>query len=176
MKKSFWVIIFSLLVSCKATESVISNYDETIDFNAYSTFVICVDDLFVENTSFPNYDNNMVREFISNAVEKEMIDFGHKTNVLNPQLQAGFKITIEEQQNTFKNCDYNNSLDYWQNCTICTETYTEETLIVYVSDIKKNQVIWQGSINCSLNKPKKSLENYINSIVNTLFKHYPKSK
>ena len=98
----------------------------------------------------------------------------HKTNVLNPQLQAGFQIVIEQKANTFTNCEIQDDYNYWRKCTINTVNYTEETLVVYVSDIEKNQVIWQASKTCDLNRSKKTLKPYIEELVESLFNEYPK--
>ena len=68
MKKLLALLLFSFIIGCASTENIISDYDETVDFNKYSTFVICVDDLFVENTAFPKYDNNKIRALLSDAV------------------------------------------------------------------------------------------------------------
>ncbi len=172
---SLFTIIF--FIGCASTSqlSILSDYDESIDFNNYSTFVICIDDLFVENTKYPKYDNNHVRQLIGQEVENQMIGKGHKTNVLRPELQAGFQILIVEEEATFTNCDLQEDYNYWQTCTINTVTYTDETLVAYVSDLQKNQVVWQASISCDLNKPKSALKPYVMDLVEGLYKKYPKT-
>ena len=164
----------AILFSCASTESVLSEFDETIDFNKYSTFVLCIDDLFVENTKYPNHDNNTVRELIGEAIVTQMQNKNHKTNVLNPQLQVGFDLIVEEKEATFTNCEVKDEYNYWQDCTINTEIYTEETIVVYVSDLSKNQIIWQASLTCNLNRSKSRLKGYIHELVDTLFSEYPK--
>jgi len=172
--KPLSLVFLFLFFGCASTEAVLSDYDESVDFNSYNTFVICVDDLFVENTNYPNYDNNYARELITEAIEKQMINKGHKTNVLNPQLQAGFKLIVEQKEATFTNCEIQDEYSYWRECTIDTVVYTEETLVVYVSDFSKNQIIWQASIKSNLNRSKGSLQGYINNIVEILYNEYPK--
>jgi hypothetical protein len=116
----------------------------------------------------------MVRQLVADAIENEMRNKGYKTNVIKPELQAGFDIVIEEKENTFTNCETTGTYNYWEKCTINTEIYTEETLIVYVSDIDENQYIWQASINCNLNKSRSNLRPYVNSLIAQLFNSYPK--
>ena len=176
MKALKHILLFTLLIifSCASTENIISSdFDNSIKFNQYSTFVICIDDLFVENTEYPNFDNNKVREIIGEQIENQMIDNGYETNVLRPELQAGFKLLITEEEVIFTNCDIQTEYDYWKTCTIKTEIYTRETLVIYVSDIKKNQIIWQASISCNMNKSKKNLEPYIKGLVERLFVEFP---
>ena len=81
-----------LLMGCAASNAILSEYDETIDFNYYETFVLCVDDLYVENTKFPKIDNNSVRAHIGDEMAFQMEALGYKSNVMNAQLQVGFKI------------------------------------------------------------------------------------
>ena len=172
--KTLSIIFLLTLLGCASTEAVLAEFDENADFDSYNTFVICVDDLFVENTNFPNHDNNKVRELIGKALEDEMIKRGHKTNVLNPQLQVGFNLIIEEKEAVFYDCKKQDEYSYWEECTINTTIYTEETLVAYVSDFEKNQIIWQASIKCDLSRYNKKLPEYVNELVETLFNEYPK--
>ena len=162
-----------LLVSCAATLEVISEYDEEIDFNYYETYVLCLDDFQVDNTKYPNLDNTFIRNLIGDELDNQMAALGYKTNVFDPQLQAGFKISIIEKESIVKNCELQDEFSYWRTCTINTVVYTKETLIVYVSDIKKNQVIWQASIPCELDQSKHALKNNIRALVEELFLEYP---
>lgn len=168
------LILILTLFGCASTSAVISEFDEDADFDNYSTFVLCIDDLFVENTNYPNYDNNKVRAMIGDAIEKQMEHKGHKTNVLNPELQAGFRLVIQQKEASITNCESQGEYEYWKECTIDTVIYTEETLVIYVSDINKNQVIWQASITCDLNRSSGKLEAYVDQLVESLFNEYPK--
>ena len=172
---SLFIIFFYIGCASTSQLSILSDFDETVDFDDYKTFVICIDDLFVENTKYPKYDNNQVRQLIGKEVENQMIGKGYKTNVLRPELQAGFQILIVEEEATFTNCDLQEDYNYWQTCTINTVTYTNETLVVYVSDLQKNQVIWQASISCDLNKPKNALNIHVMDLVERLFDKFPKT-
>ena len=95
MKKLLTYGLFSFIIACASSEKIISDYDETVNFDSYSTFVICLDDLFVENLDYPKYDNDNIRSILGDAVEAKMLKIGYKTNVLNPELQAGFKLVVE---------------------------------------------------------------------------------
>jgi hypothetical protein len=145
------VLIFTLF-GCASTSAVISEFDESTDFDNYTTLVLCIDDLFVENTNFPNHDNNEVRAMIGDAIEQEMKSKGHKTNALNPELQAGSRLVVQEKEATFTNCEKASEYGYWKECTIDIVVYTKETLVLYVSDMHKNQVIWEASMTCDLNR------------------------
>jgi len=172
--KTLSIVLLLTLFGCASTEAVLVDFDESVNFDTYNTFVLCTDDLFVENTNYPNYDNNRVRELVGDAIEVEMINRGHKTNVLNPQLQVGFKLLVEEKEATFYNCEVQDEYNYWTKTTIDTVIYTEETLVIYVSDFEKNQVVWQASKTCDMSRYNKKLPEYVNELVITLFNEYPK--
>lgn len=175
MKNSlFTSLIIFIFFGCASSTSVLYEFDETIDFDSYSTFVLCIDDLYVENTAFPNSDNNYVRELIANEIENQMIARNHQTNVLEPELQAGFELIIEEKEAEFRNCESEDEFEYWHECTIDTLVYSEETLVLYILDFDKNQVIWQASVACNMNKSKKNLPSYINELIAKMFNEYPK--
>jgi hypothetical protein len=173
--KILLVLLFLALFGCASTADVLSEFDESVNFDEYTSFVICLDDLFVENTTYPEYDNNEVREIIGDAIESEMIKKGYKTNVLKPELQAGFELLLEQKEVTFTNCEIANEYNYWKECTINTEVYTEETLIIYVSDFAKNQIIWQASLLCDMNRSKGKITEYVNTLVKKMFNEFPKN-
>ena len=180
MMKPFKILLLTIAVffmGCGSTVDlkVLSDYDETASFNDYQTFVICIDDLFVENTNYPKYDNNTVRQLIGKEIEDQMEGLGYKTNVIKPELQAGFQLLIVQEESTFTNCDLQEDYNYWQTCTIKNVTYTEETLVVYVSDLQQNQVIWQASVTCDLNKPQSVLKSYVMDLVEKLYDDFPKT-
>ncbi|WP_370392135.1 DUF4136 domain-containing protein [uncultured Winogradskyella sp.] len=169
-------LLLLFLMNCASTNEVIYDYNMDVDFNQYDTFVLCMDDFFVEHDNHPKLDSEETRQIIGDAVEKEMELTGHRTNVFDPQLQAGFRILISEQTAQFQNCEHSKDLEYWENCTIHQKTYEEETLVVYVADFKSNIVLWHASVMCNLNQPKKQLKPYITRLVKDLFETYPKTQ
>tara|TARA_R110002073_G_scaffold325707_1_gene505010 strand:+ start:820 stop:1365 length:546 start_codon:yes stop_codon:yes gene_type:complete len=172
--KTLSLIFLLTLFGCAPTEAVLSEFDESVNFDSYDTFILCVDDLFVKNPRYPNHDNIKVRELIGNAIKTQMVNRGYKTNLSEPQLQAGFNLLVEEKEATFFDCKEQGEYTYWEECTINTTIYTEETLVVYVSDLEKNQIIWQASIKCDLSRYNKKLPEYVNELVVNLFNEYPK--
>ena len=172
--KIFIVLALFTLFDCAAPLNLNSEFDESIDFDSYATFVLCVDDLFVENPSYPRYDNIEVRSLIGGEIENQMILKGYETNVSKPELQAGFRILLSQEEVIFTNCDLQTEYGYWKSCTINKEVYTRETLVLYVSDIDKNQVVWQAKMDCDLNKSLKSLKPYVKELVARAYSEFPK--
>ncbi len=173
--KIFSSLILLILFNCAATSEVVYDYNLETDFNQYDTFVLCIDDFSVENSNYPNLDNEDIRRYIRDAVDSEMTNTNHRTNVFDPQLQAGFRILISEETAEFENCENSGQLEYWESCTIHQETYEKETLVVYVADFETSKVLWHASIICNLNKSKKKLKPYISGLVTDLFATYPKN-
>lgn len=168
-----YLLSFLLVLSCATASSVVFDYDIDEDFNQHSTFIICEDDLIVENSKYPNYDNEFIRQLLSEEVESKLENFGLKVDTEDPDLQAGFRLVISEESVDFKDCSHLGEFEYWETCTITTETYTTETLIVYVSNLEKNQIIWQASMPCNMNTSKSKLKSHISEIVNALLETYP---
>ncbi|NNC46282.1 MAG: DUF4136 domain-containing protein [Winogradskyella sp.] len=164
-----------LCFGCASTSEVIYDYNLDVDFNTFDTYVLCIDDLFVENYNYPNLDNQKVRQLLGDAVSNAMELRGHKTNVFKPQLQAGFRIVITEERVEFNNCEHSKELEYWEECKIHNEIYQKETLVVYVAEFETNKVIWQASVGCSLNKADRNLKPYIEELTTLLFETYPKA-
>lgn len=168
-------LVLLVVFSCASSSEVVYDYNLDVNFNDYDTYVLCVDDFFVEHSKHPNLDNEDIRRYIGDAVAVEMENTDHRTNVFDPQLQAGFRLLISEETAEFENCEHSEELEYWESCTIHTETYEEETLVVYVADFNTNKVLWHASILCDLNKPQKKLQPYIQGLVRDLFATYPKT-
>ena len=81
---------------------------------------------------------------------------------------------VEEKEATFTNCEHQDEYSYWEECTIDTIVYTEETLVVYVSDFNRKQIIWHASIECDMNRAEAKLTDYIDGLVEMLFNEYPR--
>ncbi len=168
--------LFLLLFNCAATSEVVYDYNLNINFNQYDTYVLCIEDFTVQHLDNPKIDNESTRQLIADAVAIEMENKAHRTNVFEPQLQAGFRILINEEKVQFKNCEHSKELEYWENCKLHEETYEQESLIVYVADFQTSKVLWHASILCDLSKSKKQLKPYIDGLVKDLFATYPKTQ
>jgi hypothetical protein len=156
--------------------NIYSDFDEQIDFSIYNTYKICIEDLEVGHKNFPDYDNNFNRNRIKNAIEYEMNKIGYQLDEINPEIQVGFQIIIKDQQMSVKSCSGIGVYDYWPQCWINTYEYTEGSLLIYISEIQKNQIIWQGSASAVLNIEPQKLKKNIAKIVGQIFKGYPTKK
>jgi len=156
------------------SNEVLYDYNLDVEFTSYETYVMCSDDFMVVNTAYPQKDNEELRVLIGDAIAQAMEDRGHKTNVFDPQLQAGFMIIIKEPGADPSNCEDQSALQYWENFKLQTEQYDKETLVAYVADFKTNKIIWQASIACRLDRSEYQIKDYIKELVAELFATYPK--
>nr|WP_321234241.1 DUF4136 domain-containing protein [uncultured Psychroserpens sp.] len=168
-----YLLSFVFILSCATTSSMIFDYDIDEDFNQHNTFIICEDDLIAKNTRYPQQDNTKIRDLLSEEVTFKLESLGLEVDTNNPDLQAGFRLIITEETSSFRDCSELDEFQYWEKCRLKTITYTTETLILYVSNLKKNQIVWQASIPCEMNKSKSRLKSHINELVNTLYETYP---
>jgi hypothetical protein len=174
-KYAILIVLALLLSSCAVNQAVMYDYDLDVDFESFSTYVLCSDDFMISNVDHPKIDNEEVRILIGDAIAEAMELRGHRTNVFEPELQAGFRIAIKEQNSKFNNCEHSEELEYWESCEIHQERYEQETLIAYVADFTSNQILWQASIPCNLKKSKEQLPGYVNELITLLFETYPKT-
>ena len=170
----FITFVSSIFFLCSCTDiAVYSDYDKQVDFSKYTTYFICSEAMEVKNLNYPMYDNTFNRNYIKEGILAEMNKIGYQEVDLNPDLQVNFQIIINDKLMTIKNCSGIGVYDYWPDCRINTYDYTEGTLIIYVSDINKNQIIWQGSAMGILDVTPEKIKKVIDKTVIQIFKDYP---
>lgn len=173
ISKSFFSVLITIILSACTGITIRSDYDSQVDFNNYKTFTLCQADLQVENENQPLYDNSLNRSRIKKAIEEDMMDKGYVLDDATPQLLAGFHIVIKDRTVMTSNCRGFEEYQYWPECRVNTYYYTEGTLIIYITDISKNQIIWQGSAEGVLNIDPDKMEKTIAKTVSDIFKKFP---
>ena len=158
------------LVAC-GTAKVISDQDPTVQFDDFKTVVVCKEDLVITNTEYPDYDNIESRELLFNSVAEELQKNGYRLED-QANLQIGFKILISEETLELRNCYDEGEVDYWPNCKIETLNYTEHTIVLYATDLAKNQVVWQGSVSKNFSSPKR-MQSELPMIVRMILEESP---
>lgn len=168
----FFLAMGAMVLSCSSAK-IVADHDPDINFNDYETYTFCMEDMTIENSKYPEYDNDFNRNLIKEAIEAEMEARGYVADASQPQLQVGFRFVIRDEEFSVSNCFDESEYSYWAACRIETYQYTEETLVIYVSDLNKNQVIWQSSMVKSLSASPKKLKRKIEETVKKIFKEYP---
>ena len=172
MKKAiFYLAIAPFLFWACSGMNVDSSFDTNSKFSSYKTYSICTDDLRSENGNNAVYDNPETRQLIREAIEGEMAKY-YKPNESDPDLLVGFEMVVKDKKVIYRNCraDKENGGPV---CTLETTNYTEGTLLIYVTDLKKDIVIWQASANGVLNDAPLKTKKLVNKTVGRLFEEFP---
>jgi hypothetical protein len=174
MKTYILLAISCLLILCTCTDlAVYSDYDIQKDFTSYKTYLICSEDIEVKDKNQPMYDNTFNRKHIKKAIQTELNNMGYQEVESNADIQVNFQIIIKDRNKTIKTCSGAGVYDYWPNCSISNYDYTEGTLVINISDIKENQIIWQGTAIGILNINPKKIKKVIAKTVKEIFQNYP---
>ena len=152
-----WTILFLMLgVACVPVRVVnVSKLSPIANGAAYKTYNF--GDLDIKNEPFGNYQKNL--RFLTSAIDREMQAKGFQRAATNPDLliNLGLAITDEVQtrETTIRDAPYNvrysatgtygRSYSY-QNTEIEVARYKEGHVAFDLVDVKKSELIWQGSV------------------------------
>ncbi len=167
------ITIFVMALSGCSSYRVVTDYDKESPFSSYKAFTICTDALNADGTTQPLYDNPINRSRIKEAIQLEMRERGYVEDELTARLQVGFQIVFNNREVTIRQCTNRRRFPYWANCWFETYDYTEGTLIIYVTDLQDERVIWQGIAKGALSTQSPNMEKLIPKIVGKIFRQYP---
>jgi len=167
------LFLFGLLFlfSCETSE-IISDYDSKINFSSYRTFSVCLDDFQISSYKHPEYNSEKMKNHLRSAIETEMQKY-YRTDDASPELRVGLNVKIEDKKFTYRSCDNKDVYHEWPECRMKTYQYTEGTLLIFVADVAKNQLIWQASVSGITNNDLIENEKVINRLVQNLFQKFP---
>jgi hypothetical protein len=115
----------------------------------------------------------MNRSLIQKYMGEELDRLGYHNEESAPELLAGFKVIIKDTSVTFKSCTSRDEFTYWPECTFRTYKYTQGTLILYLTDARKRQVIWQSSVSGVLDGQSGKMDKVIARAVKDMFRDFP---
>lgn len=138
------VTILLLITSCKSVQTS-SDYDRTVNFNNYKTFVFTP-----ESKQLPA--NDLVKNRILNAISSNLKSKG-LTESNNPDMLIDLGLKTKEKKD-YSTTHYDLSGYYgrrWRIGTGISQSntkeidYTEGTLVINMVDTNKNSLLWMGS-------------------------------
>lgn len=163
------LFLFTLtLPSCMITKVRI-DYDPDAKFDEYTRFRICEDDLGASTGA--KFDTPELRKQIGEAIKKELINRGYKEETKIAQLQAGFEIVNKEREVFVTHCERSVPFSHWPHCWIENYKFEEGTLVLHVTDLATNQVIWEGMATKFAADDELKIE--VPKIVTRIYKKYP---
>lgn len=137
----FLGIITLLLSSCGVVQ-VSTDYDKTVDFNAYKTYS------FHEKGIEKLKVNDLDKKRLTNAIELEMSKKGlMKVNTgaeLVINILTSSKEQIDIDNNYWYGSGYYGWSPYWGAPASRVTQYTAGTIIIDIIDDQRNILIWQG--------------------------------
>ena len=168
-----------LMISCKPTLKVSSDYDRSANFSAYKTF-----SLYYTVTS--RNVNQLNEERIWNSIRSEMTKKGYVENNNHPDLLVNAFTVVKNKKYlsaTASNYGYGGFFrpyGFWAAGGVSTGyasvhayDYKEGSLMIDVVDVNTNKLVWEGTGNAEYDKAPKNPEEVINNVVNKIMAGFP---
>lgn len=171
------------LASCAVTD-----FDKSADFSRYRTFAWGKGKVDVDD---PVYKSELITKNIRNTVENEFAKRGIVRNDRNPDFVVTYQTYTEKKERTrvgypyaahpfgpfgFYPFGFGWAFPYWMPyggyAAPITETVTEGTLIIDITDSKTKQLVWRGSVKGEIDHVS-SLRKQIQKAIKAILKKYP---
>jgi hypothetical protein len=178
--KNISIIFLSALFAL--TGCAVTDLDRTVDFAAYRTFDWGEADIRVKN---PVYESGLISKNIRHTVEEEFAKRGIVRDKKSPDFIVSYRTYTEEKQR-FSRSPYYPYPYYplrfypffygwgwpYGYSTPYAEQYTEGTLIIDITDVKSDELIWRGTVSGKVDDVK-NLQKQIAKGVRAIIKKYP---
>jgi hypothetical protein len=167
-----------LMVACKPTLKVSTDYDRSANFSQYKTFSLYY---LITNRNV----SELNEERIWNSIRAEMIKKGYQENNRNPDLVVNAMSVLKNRKTVSANSNvygYGGAYRpyrYWSGgmatgtTTFQTGHYKEGSLVIEVVDAHKNRLVWQGTGNAEFEKQPKNPDLAISNAVNKILAKFP---
>ena len=160
------------MCACAPTIHVTSDYNKEADFSVFKSYAISKQ-LPPEDPLKPEYDNELNRSRLINAIHSEMTELGYTLDEQTPEILVDFHIIIKDK--TAVTTVHDGPGRYWQGYEVEAFEYEEGSLIIHAVDTKTEKLLWQGTVMSTLRKEVENVEARINQAVSKIFKEYPSS-
>lgn len=164
--------ILGIVTSCSSTKITV-DYDKSTDFNTYKTFQ------FVGETSqLPM--NDLDRNRLLTAIENQLISKG-LTISENPELAVDIQLKFREEKSASSSSSYYGSYGRrgygyssgFSTTTINIDSYIVGTIFINLIDNAKNELVWQGVGEGTVDFDAKNREKNFNKNISKVFSNYP---
>jgi len=167
-----------LMVSCKPTLKVSTDYDRSANFSQYKTFSLYY---LVTN----RHVSELNEERIWNSLRLEMLKKGYREDNKNPDLIVNAVSVVKNRKAVSANSSvygYGGAYRpyrYWGGGVVSGTTtfqasnYREGSLMIDVVDARKDRLVWQGTGNAEFEKQPKNPDLAISNAVNKILSSFP---
>jgi hypothetical protein len=164
-----------LMVACKPTLKVSTDYDRSANFSQYKTFSLYY---LVTNRNV----SELNEQRIWNSLRTEMIRKGYRENDKNPDLVVNAVSVVKNRKAVSANSSVYGyggpyrPYRYWGGSSTTTfqaTNYKEGTLLIEMVDAGSNRLVWQGTGNAEFEKQPKNPDLAISNAVNKILSSFP---
>jgi hypothetical protein len=169
-----------LMMSCKPTMSVSTDYDRSANFSTYKSFSLYY---LVTNKNV----NQLNEQRIWNAIREEMKRKGYSENDRNPDLLVNAVSVVKNKQylsvtsNSYGYGGVYRPYGYWGagagrsfgTGTVQEVNYKDGSLMIDVLDARTKKLIWEGTVSAEINKQPKNPEEAVQKAVSKVMSGFP---
>jgi hypothetical protein len=181
VRTSLFLLAALCLAACSSTPNTYSNSAPGTDFGAIKSYGF----LGQLATDTPNYQS-LETNFLKVAVAQQMDSRGLHYDPANPDVLMNFYIHSQEKVRSRQVPSMNTGYYGYRGgiyddfgyggaaYETRIEQYTEGTVTIDMVDVKKNKLIWEGTVSGRITKKDvKNLEKLVDDAVNDIFTGFP---
>jgi hypothetical protein len=174
MKKNFkylWLFLLAVTIWSCSSDRKISSSTNRQQLATSTTYAWADPD--IRTGSNPNYQGDIIDQYIHRSVDQEMASRGYVLNNDHPDILLKYHTYAERRLNSWGGYYYGYPYawgSYWGYPSY--SSYTEGYLILDVVDKQTNKTIWRGTAEGNISNQKK-LSKRIDKGVHSIFKKFP---
>ncbi|MEM1134522.1 MAG: DUF4136 domain-containing protein [Bacteroidota bacterium] len=159
------------IVACSPKIKFRSHFKKDKDFSRTATYYWSPLQEIVKPGQ-PLYDNQVHREMIKKAIEKEMQRKGFKKDSLSPDLRIEYFIKLEDKRSVITApLPYIDSFD--QEYRVKVEQLKKGSLVIHLENASGTESIWLGSAEGTVEAIPTDISKKINHTVKKIFSTFP---
>ncbi len=179
----YLAIVFTaitLLSSCSSLRKINREYDKTVDFDQYNSFIFF---------AWDNKNNMLInkndREMLTYSIENELDDRGISLSKTSGDLIVDIYVTMLDKVSKAAYSNYYQT-GYWNTFSMGAfgystfnfyqKEFTQATLVVNIFDMKAKKLVWSGSGTAKISDDETEREKGIPEAIKHLFDKFPKKK
>lgn len=173
MKKVFILFISLFFISCSSIR-VVNDYDETVNFDNYTTYAFFKPG--IDEVELSELDVKRILKAIEGEMEKkEIIKSDNPKLLINIAVKPYNDVYVNNNVTFFTGWGWNPWFGPQFN-TVNINTQTNQLLIIDFIDSKTKKLIWQGKGKGYINEFTRNRSDRIQYFVTQILKNYPPEK
>ncbi len=164
------LLVAASLTGC-STIQVQSDYDESVDFGAYSTYA------YMEAPQGVLAGNAMLATSIEQAVDSELATDGYrKIESGTPDFYVAYHGAVNEVISSVTVERWGYGWRRWaRTAEVRVDTYQQGTLVIDIVNAADKELVWRGSVQGNVDNPERARKNIGKAIAKILEEFPPQS-